>query len=253
MKILIAGAPKTGNMWLKHILSHLYGIPEVDLSGVPDFRAYLDDHFESFVTHQHFLPKPYIVEWGGRVEASFITMARHPGDLFVSLYFYVNKFGNAWRKAGILGQAPSHGLIGEPLESQVVMDYLAKDFHDECLGKTMAWQDSGKAQFIRYEDLKEKPLATLKGLTQSLAPVPPEKIQQAIRKSQFKSMRKNAGPNMKAHFRKGKTGGWQRWLNDTHCDIIGDVSGDAMARWNYDFSRSKPPLPLLKRWWRLWQ
>lgn len=249
MKILIAGAPKTGNMWLKHILSHLYQVPEVDLSAVPDFRAYLDANFESFVTHQHFLPKPYIVAWGEKVSAKFITMARHPGDLFVSLFFYVNQYGDAWRKAGILGQTPSHCLIGQPLDGSVVMNYLARDFHGECLGKTIAWQDSGKAQMIRYEDLKNAPAETVQSLSGFLEPVTSTRIREAIQKSQFKAMRKNAGPGMKAHFRKGKTGGWRRWLNKTHCDIIADVSGEAMQRWHYDFSPTKSKLPLLSKWW----
>jgi len=237
MKIVIAGAPKTGNMWLKNILGHVYGIPRVDVSNVPDFRTYMDENFPSFVTHQHFLPKPYLLDWGMRRNVCFLTMARHPGDLFVSLYFYVNRFAKSWEETGTLGTTASHRLIGKELGSPAVYSYLEKDFQEECLGKSLAWIKQGYTTCVRYEDLIEQPLLTLKNLTNTLQPVNRWRIWRAIHKSRFKSMRGKASETMVAHFREGKTGGWSKHLNQKHIALISEHCAAAMTYWNYSFDR----------------
>lgn len=238
MKILIAGAPKTGNMWLKSILGHLYKIPQVDLSGAPDFRAYLNQNFQTFVTHQHFLPKPYIVAWVKQENVRVLTMARHPGDLFLSLYYYVNKFAEKWREKGTLGSTASHQLIGKNLDHEAVFRYLEQDFHAECLGKTLAWVNAGHAFDLRYEDLNAKPFTTVKSLVSQLEPARSWNLWRALQKSRFRVMQKKAGPEMKAHFRNGKTGGWKAVLNPKHIDILEEVSAPAMKRWGYSFRSS---------------
>lgn len=249
MKILIAGAPKTGNMWLKNILGHLYQIPIVDISGAKDFRSYLDNNHPKFVTHQHFMPKPYILAWGKAAQAHFITMARHPGDLFVSLYFYVNHYAETWRASGTLGHTPSHQMIGKAIGSSEVMAYLENDFHGECLGKTLAWVRAGVAYDLRYEDLKQTPQDTIAQLAVRLGSVSSVDLKEAIKQSSFKNMRRQAGSGMKQHFRKGKSGSWRQNLNSEHCEILEKVSADAMNQWNYEFSEEKKARNFFSKWW----
>lgn len=218
LKIMIVGAPKAGNVWLKHLLSHIYGVPMVDVSGLEDPRDALNR--PQFVTHQHILPRRDFLGWGERENVYFITMARHPGDLFLSLYHYVQNYAKAWRKAGILGQAPSHAMLGEALDSGIVLAYLAGPFFDECLGKTWHWMTSERARLIRYEDLHLHGQATLQSLSKDLGVVGNDQIARAIEKCRFQKMKRFAGRKMKQHFRGGRVGDWALHLQDRHLEAI---------------------------------
>jgi len=239
---MIAGAPKAGNVWLKHLLADLYQLPMVDVSGLVDPREALGG--ERFITHQHIRPRRDFLGWGEREGVQFITMSRHPGDLFLSLYHYVQNYGESWRKAGILGQAPSHRLLGEALESQAVYDYLAGPFFDECLQKTWQWLKSGRAIFIRYEDLHEDGQRVLEGLADQLGQVREGEIARTIKKHSFQRMKRFAGRKMKRHFRTGKVGDWANQLKPKHLEAIEKSHATVLDRMGYHLNpESVTPSP----------
>lgn len=239
LKIMIAGAPKAGNVWLKHLLADLYNLPMVDVSGLVDPRVALEG--DRFITHQHIRPRRDFLGWGAREGVQFITMSRHPGDLFLSLFHYVQNYGEAWRKAGILGQAPSHGLLGEPLDGQAVFNYLAGPFFEECLQKTCQWLQSGEAIFVRYEDLHENGQFILEGLAEKLEPASPENIAKTISKHSFQRMKRFAGRKMKRHFRTGKVGDWAPQLNERHLTAIRESHGSALDILGYSLDPELVP------------
>src|SRR5690606_12888301 len=80
LRIIITGTPKTGNTWLKHLLSHLYMLPQVDLD--PNFHSVDFDSFgRRWVGQQHYHPSPDIVEVARQRGIIFISTIRHPGDV----------------------------------------------------------------------------------------------------------------------------------------------------------------------------
>lgn len=240
---MIVGAPKAGNVWLKHLISDIYNLPMVDVSGLEDPRVALTA--SRFITHQHILPRKDFVGWGQREQVQFITLARHPGDLFLSLYHYVQNFGKAWQKAGILGSAPCHIMHGKPLTHADVTNYLAQGFHSECLGKSLMWVQQQHIPYVRYEDLKAHGLRTLAQLTSNLEPVSEERLVKALEKRQFSRMKRFAGWGMKRHFRSGKTGEWQYQLNANQVEIIARTHRECLERFSYNMTiqQLKPGSP----------
>jgi hypothetical protein len=92
VKILIASSPKTGNVWLENLLSHIYGLPVVDMSGT-DHRLVPPERLSgAYVARQHYSCTPELLAWGAMENVQFITNLRHPADVFVSFYYYLNKF-----------------------------------------------------------------------------------------------------------------------------------------------------------------
>lgn len=235
LKIMIVGAPKAGNVWLKHLLSDLYNLPMVDVSGLIDPRTALTG--SKFITHQHILPRRDFLGWGERDQVSFITMSRHPGDLFLSLFHYIQNYGEQWQKAGTFGSAPSHVMYGETLDSTKVLDYLAGPFYGECLGKTLRWLELKKAPLVRYEDLHEHGQRTLEPLCQHLGPLSPQKIAKTLDKHSFKRMKRFAGRKMKRHFRSGKVGHWAGQLSDDHLAAIRQSHQQGLEILGYDLVR----------------
>ena len=169
LRILIAGAPKTGNMWLRMLLWNMYDLTQVDVTGILSTREY--PRRGSFVTHQHVLPVRELFAWGDPLGVHYITILRHPGDMLLSLYHYVNNMAQNWKEAGRIGKIPSHGLIGQPLDGKAVREYMEVHFADECLHKSVAWINSGRATVLRYEDLHLSPETALSRLAEDLCPV----------------------------------------------------------------------------------
>jgi hypothetical protein len=230
MKLLIVASPKTGNVWLERLLAHIYKLPIVDLSGVSEIPPHVSE--KHFITHQHYLPTQELLEWGEKEGIHFITLTRHPGDVFVSVYHYVNNFAPLWKEKGWLGTDPSHVMIGEEIDSPKSLEYMKTKFRFSNLGKSIAWLQSGKALPVRYEDLHTTPLETLEKLTSQLEPVDVKRIEQAIEAADIRKMRQES-TMMQAHCRKGSVGNWQEELNEAHFEVMQKYWADQMVQLGY--------------------
>ncbi len=231
LRIMICGSPKTGNIWLKSLLAHLYAIPSFDATAarhIGDFPA------GAFVSHEHILPRPGVVRLETTHGLRFVTMARHPGDVFVSLYHWIQALGESWKREGRLGTSPAHAMFGEPLDSPAVLGYIAEDFHRECLGKTLAWVRAGRARLVRYEALRADPVGVLAGLAASLQPVRLACVEEAVEACRLERLRSRATGVQRRHFRRGSSGEW-RTLPAAHRALLEEVSAPALTVLGYSF------------------
>lgn len=203
LKILIASTPKTGNTWLKYLLSEVYRLPVAEIA--PNIRAGVPG--ERWVGHQHFLPESGLIEWGRRNGVVFVTTVRHPGDVLVSLRHYVSLNRGAGQDVdgpgAMLGDGD--GVFGEQTRRYVLNSYFM------LLHVSICWSQGGWARVVRYEDLWRDPLRTLRRLTDKILPVPEEQLRQAIRACEMEKMRRRF-PKEKKFYRKGGAGGWEKTL-----------------------------------------
>jgi hypothetical protein len=213
LRLVIAATPKTGNVWLKSLLSEVYRLPlfniRTDEYEVPRVR------WRRYVTHQHYMPRPWLLEWGARERVQFVTVVRHPADVFVSYYHYVNSGDHIIRNRGRHGIGPAHVMIGEDIDSPTVLRYLESGFK-EALGRSIAWIESGSALAVRYEELSRSPVSTLEALTNQIEPVNRGRLEAAVSLCQFDTMRRF----LKTHCRRGAAGGWRDELGPTHLEIL---------------------------------
>lgn len=95
MRIVIAGPPKTGNVWLKRLLASTYGLRLLesgafpDRPNLPDLDAWLGDAGfpDNSIFHQHYDYTPELASVLEAVPAHLVTIVRNPYDTFVSAYF----------------------------------------------------------------------------------------------------------------------------------------------------------------------
>ena len=229
-RLFIAGTQKTGNVWLERLLSHIYDIPTLDLAVVSDVPPSIQQ--ESYVTHQHYLPKPEFLDWAERADVRFLTLTRHPADVFVSLYHYVNRFADIWAQSGWVGFSRAHVMIGKAIDSPEVLTFLADDF-GSFIVRSLAWVESGASLVVRYEALHENPHLAMKRLTDELYPVPDSLIDEAIEASRFERMRKE-NELLELHCRKGKVGDWRDELSPAHVEILRQRYERELALLGYD-------------------
>ncbi len=182
MRIVIAGPPKTGNMWLKCLLGRAYGLRWLRPFETPE-RADLES-LKSWLTsnrfpdesiyHQHYDYSPEIADAFDAVPALLVTIVRNPYDAFVSTYYTLQQHAAENNKKS----RKFTEIMGKPLDDPDVVDFLRRGGYRNNLLKARDWAASGRAVVLRYEDLNRDPFAELRRATakiqsRDLAPPPP--------------------------------------------------------------------------------
>ena len=216
-RILIAATEKTGNTWLKLLLSQIYDLPTLYIG--QDFsEAEANSLGNRWVTHQHFLPERPLLTWAAATRTHLLTMTRHPADLLVSLYHYCCNYADHYRDDAAITRA----LIADANEREattelphhVVDGALIRTLQERImcdLNISISWIRSGRSIIVRYEDLRAEPLTTLSDLAASIAPVSRKRIEQAIDACDITVLRDTSATDSK-FFRRALIGEWRTVL-----------------------------------------
>ncbi len=225
MRILIAGPPKTGNMWLKCLLSQIYDLrwlPNDELPGRPDADVFAtwaaDGGFtDNTIFHQHFKYSPQLADAADALPAHLVSIIRDPYDAFVSTYFTIQQHDPT-----TAARARNRSdLYGKDLQSDEVLQMLREGGYVGNLTKANDWLHSGRATILRYEELHADPVATLAGLTDRLGPASAEKIAAAVQHCSADAMRQRGGGEAK-HVRSATVGDSHRHLTEEHLKVFRD-------------------------------
>ena len=211
LKILIVSAPKTGNTWLKYLLSVAYQLPVAEFP-TPGFWSEfdpvkLDVLGERWVAHQHFPPLDSFVDAAAQVGVTLVTTVRHPADVLVSLYHHVQNFAEKTyvdpdAMQLLISKAEEGAIDPYSLQLSRGLEVYVRDFFFKALNFSVAWLERGLTFGIRYEDLWHSPAETLKAFTDHICPLPPEHITKAVQEADLEQMRKHAKEHA-AFFRAG--------------------------------------------------
>ena len=217
LRIMIVSTPKTGNTWMKHLLSATYDLPVVDLPVT--FKAEEAKRLgERWIGQQHYYPNPSLLRWAEQNGVIFVTTVRHPGDTFLSLYHYTLNFGEQPRHDKFLLEAAQKD--GHELGANIV-HFIRNRFF--CyLNISIAWLHSGQSYVVRYEELWRDPVDTLAALTSRILPVDPERITSAVRRSDIRALRKKQGHDPR-FFRQGSVGEWRQAIPQEILEIFRSV------------------------------
>lgn len=241
LRILIVGTPKTGNTWLQHLLATAYNVPILDFCQWGNWkdisRRELGDLNSSWIAKYHLRPRAESFEWARKNNVVLITMVRHPGDVLVSLYHYVQHLAGVTQidpeAVRFLLSDPQHRNnsstipMAEGLEAYV----SRKFFHS--LNFSIAWLHSGLSYGVRYEGLWSSPVAVLRALTNKIRPISMEAVKEAVDQCRIDRLRDVAATGEgRAFFRTGGVGGWRASLPPEIVELF----------------RTLPPYPLQFKW-----
>ena len=216
-RILIVATEKTGNTWLKLLLSQIYGLPTPYIGH--DFsEAEANSLGNRWVTHQHFLPERPLLAWAATTRTHLLTMIRHPADTLVSLYHYCCNYADHYKH----DPAIIHGLTADASERQETADLphhvvdgeLIRTLQERImcdLNISISWIRSGRSTLVRYEDLRVEPLTTLNGLAASIMPASRDHIQRAIDACDIRVLRNSHAVDSR-FFRRALIGEWRSVL-----------------------------------------
>lgn len=237
MRIVVAGPPKTGNVWLKCLLASMFALRPLGPKHAPEqprldaFRRWVEaGRFgDGTIFHQHYDYSPELADAVDGVPARLVTIVRDPYDAFVSSYFTLQNYaGDETRQTG-----GRDLLIGKPLAHPDVLEYLRRGGFRNHLVKANAWVDGGRSLIVRYEDLHADAVGTLERVFAHLAPIDRAKIGAAVDACSAEAMRKRGGGKAR-HVRAARTGDSRDRLNEAHLAAFRDGYADLIRRLGYE-------------------
>ncbi|MGH0035342.1 MAG: sulfotransferase domain-containing protein [Myxococcota bacterium] len=213
-QLLLIAHPKSGNTWLKVMISRLYQVRH----GLPDSLIHKTDEFTRVVPSVPRLAATNgIYSYEGAVgrlldpesgdpsmrDKAVLFLARHPCDIAVSWYFQFTK-RQSRHKQELINAELAHPIDRTKIEmwdfvrhSDIGLEHL--------IGFLNGWErklaSHPRATTIRYEDLRGEPEATLRRVTELLGEdFSDEEIGEAVRYGSFDHLKQLEG---QGHFKQG--------------------------------------------------
>ncbi|MDQ3227932.1 MAG: sulfotransferase domain-containing protein [Chloroflexota bacterium] len=237
VRIIIAGPPKAGNVWLKCLLGTIYQLRPLTNRDTPQrpqlhlFKQWLEeDKFpDGTIFHQHYDYQPELVDLIDAVPAHVATIIRDPYDGFVSSYFTIQGHQNDGKRAG----RRTDVMAGKPLDDPAVISYLRNGGFRNNMRRAQDWLESGRSLMVRYERLHDDPIAELRSITDKIESVPDERIAAAIETCSAENMR-NIGGERSKHVRAATVGDSREKLNDEHLTVFREKYADMIRALGYE-------------------
>ncbi len=227
LKILIVATPKTGNTWLKLLLSHIYDLPVIEKS-VPDpqdFKKAILTFGNKWISHHHWVkPEPDFINFFKSQGIITISTMRHPGDTLVSLFYFAKWF---------LEANPAYASLRNDFETndsetmgKNTLKYIQEGGFAKLLQISASWSPH-TIGVVRYENMLAEPVKSLLELTSRIASVSEDRIKQAVAACEIHNLRQTGFD--KRFFRKGLQGEWKKEIPPNMLQIL----------------RTQPPYPEL--------
>lgn len=237
VRIIIAGPPKAGNVWLKCLLGQIYGLRPLTRNETPQrpqldlLKTWLEEaNFpDGTIFHQHYDYKEELADLVEAVPAHIVTIIRDPYDGFVSSYFTIQQHKDNGRRAG----RRTDVMAGKSLSDPDVVEYLRNGGFRNNLRRAKEWLESGRTLVVRYERLHSDPIAELRAVTDKIEPVPDERIAAALETCSAENMRQMGGPKSQ-HVRAAKVGDSREKLNEEHLAVFREKYADMIRALGYE-------------------
>ena len=237
MRIIIAGPPKAGNVWLKCILSSIYGLRPLTTQETPQrpqldlFQAWVNEgNFpDGTIFHQHYDYSDEIADLIDAVPAHTVTIIRDPYDGFVSSYFTIQEHKDSGLRRGRRRDV----ISGKSLSDPEVIQHLRDGGFRNNMRRAKEWLESGRTLVVRYERLHSDPIEELRSVTDKIQPVPDERIAAALAACSADTMR-NLGGGKSKHVRAAKVGDSREKLNEEHLAVFREMYADIIRALGYE-------------------
>ncbi len=219
LRLAIISSPRSGNTWLRHLLSSIYGLEPVlafspagvDWDSIPD-RCLLQTHWHRTDDFLKLL---------ARHDFRVVALARHPLDLLLSiLQFAAHEPLTARWLEGEGGDESS--IVGARPRSPEFVQYATSRRAVALLSVTSQWWRSPGCWSLRYRDLVADPSGQLGRLDEALGGARERRttIADAVAANTLQRLRPTSGNR---HFWQGRPALWRELLTAAEARRIADA------------------------------
>ncbi|TYH73253.1 hypothetical protein ES332_D05G315900v1 [Gossypium tomentosum] len=239
--IIVASKPKAGTTWLKALVftivnRHSYTLSNIPLNSIKLYRENSNPDLSKIPSPRLFsthLPYPMLADSIKHSNCRIIYITRNPFDIVVSLWHFF-RFMDDW-----------------PVEDCFEMFCRGEEgygpFWDHVLGYwNMSLEKPSNVFFLRYEELKEDPVAQTKRLAEFLGfpfSIEEEKtgvVNQIVDFCSFNNLKdlevnktgkmaETILPNNKLFFRSGKVGDYVNYLTPTAVERFNNILEEKLS------------------------
>jgi sulfotransferase family protein len=240
VRIVVVSPPRSGNHWVKCLLSRVYGLQwrggdRKAIARADDYREHVASGGfpDNSIFHQHCRFRADLADAIAETPAHLVTVVRDPYDAFLSYYHWVqvrspHDDDASERSAG----RPRARMVGRPIDDPDVLAFLADDY-GPLLMKANDWLHSGRALVVRFEDLNRDPVGTLQGLTDRIAPVARATLEGAVETCRLENV-KQKRKQLARTVRHGNVGESKQALGPAHLEIFQRQYADQIRSLGYD-------------------
>jgi hypothetical protein len=229
MRLAVIGTPRSGNTWLRHLLSSAYDIPERPIHSPHDLpwnelppSCVLQLHWhpvESFLTR--------LEDQGFRV----IVLSRHPLDVLISiLHFALHDRTARWLE-GEHGNERS--IFGAMPRSTPFMNYCVSKRADALLAVSREWWQVPGTVSVQYEVLNRDPHGELERIIGECGGQPVRSVEEVVAGRTLSKLR--ALTRHEHHFWQGRCGLWKSLLTAAEARPLAKVLQPRYADFDYDW------------------
>ena len=236
MRIAIISTPRSGNTWLRFMLSALYNAQQsaihspddLDWDNLPSSNFVLQLHWHRTSRLKHLL-----------IENNFkiVVLQRHPLDILLSILQFAHQEPQTihW----LNGEGGDEKVIyGKSPGSEAFLEYAIGQRARALLSISNEWCHEPEATIVRYEDLVNDTEKTLYELTNRLG-APQLKIFEVVNSNRIDKLRLTSD---NGHFWQGKPGLWKKLIPSIIVEKIVREQNELFSELGYDFQPSNTRL-----------
>lgn len=226
-RIALVSTPRSGNTWLRHLLSRIYGIPELSTHSPADLDW--PTLPEACVLQIHWPPtSPFLT----RLEENrfqVVVLARHPLDTLISILQFTLRDPSTIR--WLEGEDGSErSIFGAMPCSAPFLEYATGKRTAALLALSREWWQEDCLR-VRYEDLVAEPEQELARLTETLGGEIQLPLAEAISRTTIPKLRRQT--HCDHHFWQGKPGLWKRLLPEVEARQIASAHEECFSEFGY--------------------
>ncbi|QVL33573.1 sulfotransferase domain-containing protein [Telmatocola sphagniphila] len=228
LRLAIISTPRSGNTWLRHLLSRYYRLEQAALHIVNDRT--LAGLPENVALQIHWRKEPGFSRLLSDQGFQIVTLARHPLDVLISiLHFCLYDYQtDNW----LLGKGGSEeGIRTAMPRSRAFIEYCKSSRAFELLSVTSDWWENSNSISLRYEDLVKDTSSALLGISDQLGPPRCRSVETVLSECSLGKLRQTNDTN---HFWKGRAGLWRELLPKAEAEEILSVLSPICQKLGYE-------------------
>ncbi len=202
MRIFLACTPRTGNLWIRRIITHVLNLSQY--SGHNPDEIYWDHLPEDCLVAMHWHHSAELSTFLRERGFQIMVTTRHPLDVLVSiLRFAAYEPATARWLEGEGGNESQ--IISAVPDSDEFARYCLSRRAEALLGISQEWHDDADV-VVRYEDFLHAPAEATRRIVDTLGAEPIVDIDEAVRANTMEKLR----PIASQHIWRGHAGDWRR-------------------------------------------
>lgn len=205
LRLAVVATPRSGNTWLRHLLTSLYDLDTIVIDRPEELG---DDLPERCIIQLHWPPEPNLLGLFRRHGVQPLTIYRHPCDVLISILHFCTTWPSTSLWCGGQGGDES-SIVGCLPAGREFLEYATGPRARVLLQVSAAWHRDEHALSVSYEKLVDDPVGELKRLASHLHPASDDGVQAAVEKNSLGHLQSLVHNQ---HYWRGQPGAWKTLL-----------------------------------------